>query len=72
MIVQNSCEWNRWRGEFVLELTSSETQSISVAMECWAVEHRAFAVEMYFKNNDSVLTQRIFCWHFNIHWNECP
>jgi hypothetical protein len=26
-------------------------------MERWSVEHRAFAVETYFKNNDSVLTQ---------------
>jgi len=53
-ILQNSCEWNRWRGEFVLERPSSETQSISVAMERWSVEHRVFAVETYFKNNDSV------------------
>jgi len=44
-ILQNSCEWNRWRGEFVLERSSSETQSISVGMEHWSVEHRAFAVE---------------------------
>ena len=29
-ILQNSCEWNRWRGEFVLERSSSETQSISI------------------------------------------
>ena len=43
-IWQNSFEWNRWRGEFVLERSSSETQSISVAMERWSVEHRAFAV----------------------------
>jgi len=71
-ILLNSCEWNRWRGEFVLERSSSETQSISVAMERWFVEHRAFAVETYFKNNDSVLTQRIFRRHFNIHRNECP
>ena len=71
-ILQNSCEWNRWRGEFVPERCSSETQSISVAMERWSVEHRAFAVETYFKNNDSVLTQRIFRRHFNIHQNECP
>ena len=28
-------------------------------MERWSVEYRAFAVETYFKNNDSVLTQRI-------------
>jgi len=47
--LQNSFEWNRWRGEFVLERSSSETQSISVAMERWSVEHRAFAVETYFK-----------------------
>jgi hypothetical protein len=55
--LQNSFEWNRWGGEFVLERSSSETQSISVAMERWSVEYRAFAVETHFKNNDSVLTQ---------------
>ena len=71
-ILQNSCELNLWRGEVVLERSSSETQSISVAMERWSVEHRAFAVETYFKNKDSVLTQRIFRQHFNIHRNECP
>jgi len=72
-ILQNSCEWNRWRGEFVLERPSSETQSISVAMERWSVEHRAFAVETIFKNNDSfVVTQLIFRRHFDIHRNECP
>jgi hypothetical protein len=54
-ILQNSCEWNRWRGEFGLERSSSKTQSISVAMERWSVEHRAFAVETYLKNNDSAL-----------------
>jgi len=70
-ILQNSCEWNRWRGEFVLGRSPNETQSISVAMERWSVEHRAFAVETYFKNNDSVLTPRIFRRHFNIHRNEC-
>ena len=63
---------NCWRGEFVLERSSSETQGISVAMERWSVEHRALAMETYFKNNDSVLTQRIFRQHFNIHRNECP
>ena len=72
-IWQNSSEWNRWRGEFVLEPSSSETQSISVAMERWSVEHRAFAVETIFKNNDSVVvTQLIFRRYFNIHRNECP
>jgi hypothetical protein len=71
MIWQRSCEWNHWRGEVVLEHTSSVTQSISVAMECWSAEHHAFAVETYFKNNDSVVvTQRIFRQHFNIHRND--
>jgi hypothetical protein len=65
---QHNCEWNRWHGEFFLERPSSETQSISVAMECWSVEHWAFAVETYLKNN-SVMTQWIFHWHFNIHQN---
>jgi hypothetical protein len=55
-IWQQSREWNRWRGEFVLERCSNEIQSISVAMERWSVEHRTFAVETYFKNNDSLLT----------------
>jgi hypothetical protein len=62
----------RWRGEFVLERSTSEIQSISVAKERWSVEHRAFAVKTYLKNNDSVLTQRIFRRHFKIHRNECP
>jgi hypothetical protein len=71
-IWHDTSEGNCWHGEFVLECSSSETQSISFAMECWSVEHQAFAVETYSKNNDSVLTQRIFRRQFNIHWNECP
>ena len=47
-IWQHICEWKLCRGEFILERPSSETQSISVAMERWSVEHRAFAVETYF------------------------
>ena len=47
-IWQYSCEWNLWRGEFLLERPSSETQSISVAMERLSVEHLTFAVERYF------------------------
>ena len=40
-------------------------------MERWSVEHRAFAVETIFKNDDFVVvTQLIFRWHFNIHGNE--
>ena len=70
-IWQHNCEWNCWCGESVFERPSSETQSISVAMERWSVDHRAFAVETYFKNNDSVvLTQRICLRHFNIHRND--
>jgi hypothetical protein len=41
-------------------------------MEHWSAEHRAFAVEAYFKNNDSVLTQRIFRRHFSINRNKYP
>ena len=68
----NSCEWNRWRGEFVFERSSSETQSIATAMERWSVKHRVFAVETILKNNDSVVvTQRIFRRHFSIYRNEC-
>jgi hypothetical protein len=72
MIFQHGCEWNRWRGEFVLERSSSNTQSISVAMEHWYVEHWAFAVETILEKNDSVLTRRMFRQHFNIHRNGCP
>jgi hypothetical protein len=40
-------------------------------MERWSVQHRAFAVETYFKNNDSVvLTQGILRQHYNIHRND--
>jgi hypothetical protein len=40
-------------------------------MEHWSVEHWAFAVETYFKSNNSVvMTQQIFCWHLNILWND--
>ena len=59
-------------GDLSFERSSSETQGISVDMERWSVEHRAFAVETIFKNNDSVLTQTIFRRYFNIHREECP
>jgi hypothetical protein len=36
-------------------------------MHRWSVEHRAFAVETFFKNNGSAtVTQRVFRRHFNI------
>jgi len=71
MIWQHSCEWNHWCGEFVPKCPSSETQCISVAMECWSVQRWAFAAETYFKNNNSVVViRRIFRWHFNIRRND--
>ena len=40
--------------------------TISVAMEQWTTQHRAFVFEAYFKNGDSAITtQRLFCRHFN-------
>jgi hypothetical protein len=51
-ILQHCCEWYSWRGEVVLERPSSKTQNISVAMERWSVQQRAFAMETYLKNND--------------------
>jgi hypothetical protein len=70
-ILQHSCEWNCWHEKFVFECPSSETQSISVAMERWPVERRDFTVETYFKYNDSVvLAQRIFRGHLSIFQND--
>ena len=44
---------------------------ISGTVERWLTEHLAFAVETYFKNNDSVIfTHRICHWHLSIHWND--
>jgi hypothetical protein len=55
-------------GELVIERPSSETPSISIAIERWSVQHRTFVVETSFKNNDSVVvTQRRFRRQFNIH-----
>ena len=40
-------------------------------MNRWSAEHRAFAVESMFKNNEyMVATQRAFRQHFNIHRND--
>ena len=38
-------------------------------MERWSVEHRAFAVETYLKN-DSVVVTQLFRWHFDIRRND--
>ena len=41
--------------------------AISVTMEPWSVQHRAFVVEGYLKNGDSVLrTQHLFQRHFHV------
>ena len=38
-ILQNSCQWNRWRGEFILERSSCETQSIQLPLSAglWSI-----------------------------------
>jgi hypothetical protein len=57
--------------EYVLEGPSSEINTITVAIEHWSAEHRAFDVKTIFKNKDSVVvTRRIFRRHFNIHQND--
>jgi hypothetical protein len=39
-----------------------------VSMERWTAAHRACAVEVCFKNNESMaITHRLFRRHFNIH-----
>ena len=39
-------------------------------MDQWGYQHRAFVVEMFFKNGESVtVTQRKFCLHFNVAQN---
>lgn len=46
---------------------SRSFEVVSVAMEQWSGEHRAFVVETYFKSGDSVVaTQRQFRRHFNV------
>jgi hypothetical protein len=46
---------------------SSSKYAISVDMEQWTAEHRAFIVETFFKTGDSVtLTQWRFCVRFNV------
>jgi hypothetical protein len=59
-------------GNLSLSALVARLKSVSVANERWSVEHRAFAVEAYLKNNESILTQRIFRRHFNILRNKCP
>jgi len=56
-----------WGGVIQPRSLASWFRAISVAMEQWTAQHRAFVVEAYFKNGDSaVTTQRLFRGHFNI------
>ena len=49
----------------------STAHSISVAMERWSAQQRAFVLETFFKNNESVIvTQRAFRRHFSVHRND--
>ena len=37
----------------------------------WTGAHHAFAVEMFYKIGESIIaTQRAFCAHFMLHWND--
>jgi len=55
----------RWRGE--THVTGYSGLKSSVIMQRWSEEHRAFAVETFFKNNETAtVTQRVFRRHFDI------
>ena len=52
--------------EDVLWSTSGVSRRNTATVKRWLAEQRAFAVETYFRNNDSVvMTQRIFRRHFS-------
>jgi hypothetical protein len=53
-------------GNLSMSALLSRLKAFQLPWSTGLIEHRAFAVETYFKNNDSVLTQRIFRRHFNI------
>jgi hypothetical protein len=51
----------------IVATATRAVQSLLVAMECWSCGHGSFAVERFFKNNDSAIqTQREFRKHFNV------
>ncbi|GFG32714.1 hypothetical protein Cfor_06476 [Coptotermes formosanus] len=55
-----------------LTLVTNLCHASSEAMDRWTAQHRAFIVETYFKNGDSVVkTQRLCCTHFNIPRRGC-
>jgi len=45
-----------WCGVMQPRSVASWFHAISVAMEQWTAQNRAFAVEAYFKNGDSAIT----------------
>jgi len=56
-----------WGGVMQPRSVAGWFHAISVAMEQWTTQHRAFVVEAYFKNGDTaVTTKRLFRRHFNI------
>jgi len=56
-----------WGGVMHPRSAGSWLHAISVAMEQWTAQYRAFIVEAYFKNDDSaVTTQGLFRIHFKI------
>jgi len=58
----------RWRGE--THIAGYSGLKPSVIMQRWLEEHRVFAVETFFKSNDSAtVTQRVFRRHFDIRRN---
>jgi hypothetical protein len=55
----------------IVAAASRPVQRLLVAMDCLSSGHRAFAVESFFKNNDSATkTKREFRKHFNTGRNE--
>jgi len=47
--------------------SDNSDNAVSVAMAHWNVEHRVFAVERFYRNSDSVVTdQRLFRRKFNV------
>ena len=61
-----------WGGVMQPRSVASWFHCISVAMEQWTAQHRAFIVEAYFKKGDSAVTrQQLFRRHFNIPHHGC-
>ena len=56
-----------WSGGFVVLVSGSVCLAISVAIMAWTGIHRAFVVESFIRNNESVIaTQRAFRIYFEL------